>query len=315
MNPGSDGLPGPGGAGPWVECVPNVSSGRDPACLAELVRTLESDPDLELLDASQDPDHHRAVFTFVARPARVVEATLRFLCEVIARVDLSGHSGVHPRIGAADVVPLVPLAGVELAHCAELARELGRRAGEELELPVFLYGAAARSPEREELPGARRAGRAFLEGGVDRPIPDEGPDRPHPTAGACAVGARKFLVAFNVDLEGTDPGPAKRIARRIRASGGGLPGVRALGLPLESAGRSQVSMNLVDLERVDLVRAYAEVERLAEAEGARLLESELIGLAPARVLDAEVARRVRLRGFHPDRSILERRLARVLGAD
>jgi len=281
----------------WVECVPNFSDGRDPAVLAALVQAVLSVEGTRVLDASQDADHNRAVLTFAAAPGQVVAAAFAAVAVALDRIDLSSHSGVHPRIGAADVVPFVPLAGATLADCVPLARSLGERVADELGLPVFFYEAAA--TDRRSLPAARRAAQA-------RPFqPDAGPARPHPRAGAVAVGARDVLIAFNVNLDSDDVELARRIARGVRAAGGGLPGVRALGLHLKGAGVAQVSMNLCQPERTGIEAAFAAVERLARELGVGVRESELIGLAPRSALDAVVAERVRLSAFDPRRHIIE----------
>jgi len=294
-----------------VECVPNFSDGRDASVLVALTEAVLAVKDATVLDASQDPDHHRAVLTFAAAGGAALEAGLALVRVATERIDLRRHAGAHPRMGATDVFPIVPLGDSTLEDCVLLARALGERIGEELGIPVFLYGAAATRPGRKRLPDVRRGGFEFLRVriGSDPDFePDAGPARIHPSAGATAVGVREFLIAFNVLLETNEVEPARRIARRLRESDGGLQGVRALGLYLDSLDRAQVSMNLTDYRRTGLVRAFEEVERLAREEGVRVAGSELIGLAPAAALDASVARRVRLRNFSAEHSIVERRL-------
>lgn len=283
----------------WVECVPNFSDGRDPAVLEALRQAVLSVEGTRVLDASQDADHNRAVLTFAAPPEQVVAAAFAAVSAALERIDLRSHGGVHPRIGAADVVPLVPLAGLSLADCVPLAHALGERLARELELPVFFYGAAARRAERSSLPAVRRAA-------TELPLaPDAGPARLHPRGGGVAVGARDVLIAFNVNLDTNDIALARRIARTVRAANGGLPGVRALGLALERGGVVQVSMNLCEPDRTGIEAAFLAVERLAGEHGVGIRASELIGLAPRAALDAAVAERVRLPGFDPRRHIIE----------
>ncbi|MEX1026010.1 MAG: glutamate formimidoyltransferase [Planctomycetota bacterium] len=291
-----------------IECVPNVSEGRDPRVLRALEDAVRA-TGASLLDASMDPDHHRAVLTFVGLRGDVLDAALGVLDEAIASVDLTRHDGVHPRIGALDVCPFIGV-DADPAVVRRLAHDFGACAAER-GLPVFFYGDAALVEARRQLPALRPGGgRRLLAdlGRVPGLLPDLGPTRPHPTAGAIAVGVRDFLIAFNVDLETDDLLIARRIAGRVRESGGGLPAVRALGLPLASEGRVQVSMNLCDWRRTGLARAFDAVADAAREHGVRVHSSELIGLAPAAALDVEVARHVRLRDFDPDRHVFERRL-------
>ena len=298
--------------GGWVEVVPNFSEGRDPALVADLVATLERAGAI-VLDHGADPDHHRSVLTFVARTGDVVEAAYRAAELALERIDLSAHAGVHPRLGATDVVPLVPLGGTSEARCVELAHELGRRLGEGLDLPVYFYGEAALHPARRELPEVRRRGReAASRGGLsDDPElrPDAGPARFHPTGGATVVGVRPFLIAFNVELASGDLALARSIARAVRASSGGLPAVRALGFPLESQGRVQVSLNLLDHRVTGLAEVVGRIAALAGEAGVEVFRSELIGLAPRAALDPDLARELRLVGYDPARQCLEERLA------
>lgn len=289
-----------------VECVPNFSDGRSDEVLAALVSAVESVGEAHVLDASRDVDHNRCVVTWAAPTEVAVEAAFRVIAEAIERIDLRAHRGVHPRIGAADVCPFVPLGGTSREECVELAHALGRRLGEELRLPVYYYGDAARG--RRSLPEIRRGGLEGLRrrlGGDPPELPDEGPPVLHPSAGATAVGVRPFLIAFNVNLESGDLGLARRIAATIRERDGGLPGVRALGLRLETEGVVQVSTNVCDHRLTGLLRVYEAVEREARLAGVEVRESELIGLAPREALDEATARRVRLRDFDPGAKIVE----------
>ncbi len=278
-----------------VECVPNFSEGRDPAVIARLEAAARAVPGVALLDRHSDPDHHRTVLTFAGAPAAVLEAAFRTCAEATRSIDMTRHQGAHPRLGAADVVPFVPLRGATLADCSALAERLAERLASELGLPVYLYGASARRPERRRLPWLREPEFEGLAGALASPerAPDVGPARPHPTAGATVTGGRPLLVAFNVDLRTDDVRIARRIARAVRESSGGLPGVQAKGLWLPLQARVQVTMNLVDVEQTG--RAFAEVARLAAAEGVLLAGSELVGLLPRRTATEVAGTLLRLR--------------------
>jgi glutamate formiminotransferase len=296
---------------PLVECVPNYSEGRRPAVIAAIRDAIAATPGAHVLDVHVDAWHDRSVVTFVAPPESAVDAAFAGAERAAALIDLTGHHGVHPRLGAADVTPFVPLPqhGTTMDDCVALARRLGARVGRELGLPVYLYERAATRADRVNLADVRRGGFERLRELAGRDparLPDFGPPAPHPTAGAAAVGARGFLVAYNVYLGGTEHmDVARAVARAVRASSGGLPAVKALALAVD--GQAQVSMNLVDVDVTSVAAAYARVEAEARARGAEPTWSELVGLAPERTLDADVARRVRLRDFGPHR-LLERRL-------
>ncbi len=292
-----------------LECVPNFSDGKDPHVLSSILGAIQRTSTAKILDASQDADHNRAVVTFVAEPEHAVVAAFEAISVARDLIDLRAHQGVHPRMGATDVCPFVPLDGVSMAACVEAARRLASQVGSRLGIPVFLYGEAARRPERRELPAVRRGGFEFLRermGSDPRYEPDEGPAAIHPSAGATAIGARRILIAFNVNLDTSDLEVARKIAGGIRESNAGLPGVRALGLELKSRGRVQVSVNVCDPRRTSLIRVFDEVDDRARALGVRALSSELIGLAPASTLDADVARHIRLEGGFEPRRVLER---------
>jgi glutamate formiminotransferase len=295
-----------------IECVPNFSDGRDPAVARALQAAIRSVAGVRLLDWHADPDHNRSVATLVGEPGVVVEAARRALAQAVRAIDLRRHLGVHPRIGATDVCPFVPLAAGDMPACVAAAHALGARVGAELELPVYYYGEAARSPARRALPDVRRGGFEGLRerlGSDPAHRPDAGPARLHPSAGAVAIGARGFLVAFNVELESRDLALARAIARAVRESDGGLPGIRALGLALAQRDCVQVSLNLCAPERTGLLAVFAEVERRARAAGVAVRSSELVGLAPRFALDADIARAVRLPAFDPARHVLEEALA------
>jgi glutamate formiminotransferase/formiminotetrahydrofolate cyclodeaminase len=268
---------------PLVECVPNFSEGRDPAVLNALRAAIVAVAGVRLLDVQADASHHRSVFTFVAPPVAAVEAAFRAIAVATARIDLTKHAGEHPRMGATDVVPFVPVRGVTMDACAALASQLAERVGRELAIPVYLYAQAARRPERERLPDIRRGEFEGLREriGTDPAAePDFGPKRIHPTAGATAIGARPFLVAYNIYLDTGDVAIAKEIAKTVRTSSGGLPAVQASGFDV--GGRAQVSMNLLDIDVTSPATVYAAVEAEARRRGVGVIRSEVVGLIPER---------------------------------
>jgi len=291
-----------------IECVPNFSDGRDPSVGVAIRGALAGVPGVKLLGWHSDADHNRSVATFVGEPRAVSEAAFAAIACAAELIDLTRHQGVHPRLGATDVCPFVPLAPLDMAACVSTAHVLGERVGSELGLPVYFYGEAARTEERRELPAVRRGGfealRVEIEGDASR-RPDEGPARLHPRAGAIAIGARGYLVAFNVNLESKDLALARAIARAIREADGGLPGIRALGFELARAGCVQVSVNLCAPERTGLLAVFAAIERMAREHGVGVRASELVGLAPRFALDARIARAVKLPDFEPRRHVLE----------
>jgi len=270
-------------ASPLVECVPNFSEGRDATVLDALRAAIVAVAGVKLLDVQADPSHHRAVFTFVAPPGAAVEAAFRAMRVATARIDLTKHAGEHPRMGATDVVPFVPVRDVTMDDCVALATQLGERVGQELGIPVYLYAKAARRPERERLPDIRKGEFEALRqrlGSDPAADPDFGPKRIHPTAGCTAIGARPFLVAYNIYLDTTDVAVAKAIAKTIRASSGGLPAVQASGFAVE--GQAQVSMNLLDIDITSPTTVFAAVEAAARQRGVGILRSEVVGLIPER---------------------------------
>lgn len=284
-----------------VECVPNFSEGRNAGTIAAVRAAIAAVEGVVVLDVSSDVSHNRTVITFVAPVERAVDAAFAGMKEAAARIDLTGHSGEHPRIGATDVVPFVPLEGTTMEDCIGLARTLGARAAAELGIPVYLYERAATRPSRENLADVRRGEfeglRTEITMNPDR-LPDFGEARLHPTAGATAIGARPFLVAYNVYLGGRENlQVAKDVAKAVRGSSGGLRYVKGLGLEVD--GQAQVSMNLVDLEKTPLYRAFDMVRMEAEAQGVSPTWSEIVGLVPERALFETAARHVRLRGFSP----------------
>ena len=270
----------------FVECVPNVSEGSDTDTLDAIAEAIGQHAGTWLLDRTADPDHGRAVFTLAGYPGRVMGAMEAALGVAIEHIDMNGHVGRHPRIGAVDVIPFVPLGETTMEQCVTGAREFAARIADRYQLPVYLYGRAARVPGREVLAHIRRPGYEGLAGSMARPggAPDFGPSRPHRTAGATVVGARPFLIAWNIQLSTTDVTAARRIAARIRARDGGLPAVQALGIDLATQGCAQLSMNILDFEETPLWRVWEEAQRLAADEGVSLLDSELVGLLPAAAL-------------------------------
>ena len=292
-----------------VECVPNFSEGRRPEVVNEILDEIRAVPGVKLIDHSLDASHNRAVVTFVGQPEPVLEAAYRAIVRAKQRIDLTRHQGEHPRIGATDVVPFVPLEGSSMEECVQLAHRLGARVGRELEIPVYYYESAARRPERRNLPDVRNIGFEKLAqavAGDPARTPDEGPRSAlHPTAGATVIGARRFLIAFNVNLESQDLALAKEIAKRIREKDGGLPGIKAMGFFLDDLKCAQVSMNVCDFQATGLERVYREIESLARARGVAIRESELVGLAPRAALPAGLAERIRLRGFDPRKQVIE----------
>jgi glutamate formiminotransferase len=298
-----------------IECVPNFSEGRRPEVLAEIVRAIGQIDGVTLLDHSRDETHNRSVVTFAGSAEPVVKAATAAVGRALELIDMTQHAGAHPRIGAVDVIPFVPLGNTRIEECVDLARRFGELVAKVYELPVYLYGEAALRPDRRRLADVRRGQyeglKAELGVNPDRD-PDYGPARLHPRGGAVAVGARKPLIAFNVNLVTDNVDVARRISQKIRESSGGLPAVQAMGLLLETPGepnRAQVSLNLVDWERTGIATVVNEIRRLARDEQTDIDHCELIGLAPTGALLDVAADALRLRDFSPDQA-LELRLAR-----
>ncbi len=265
-----------------VEAVPNFSEGRRIEVVDKLAAAVQAFPGAHLLDRTSDASHNRSVLTIAGEPAAVLEALERTVAVAVSEIDMEHHVGEHPRIGAVDVVPFVPLAGATMADCIELARTFGAAVAERFSIPVYLYGEAATSPARQRLAYVRRGQYEGLKTHIGEPdrAPDFGPVKVHATAGAMAVGARPFLIAYNINLDSRDVELAKRIARRIRESSGGLPRVQANGFWIEELGLAQVSMNLLDFRTTPLWLVWEAVRSEAAEDGVHLAESELIGLAP-----------------------------------
>ena len=292
-----------------IECVPNFSEGRRPDVVDAIRAAIGAVESVHILDVSSDASHNRSVITFVVTVDHAVQAAFAGIEKARELIDLTTHQGEHPRVGATDVVPFIPLEGATMDDCIALARRLGERVGNELEIPVYLYDRAATRPDRENLADVRRGEFEGLRSDLGtNPArdPDFGPARVHPTAGAVVIGARPFLVAYNVYLGPASNLPvAKEVAKAVRGSSGGLKNVKGLGLDVD--GQAQVSMNLVDIERTPLYRAYDMVKMEAAAHGVAPTWSEVVGLVPERALFETAARHIQLRNFTPE-MVLERKV-------
>jgi glutamate formiminotransferase len=294
--------------GAVVECVPNFSEGTDARRVEAIVAAMRM-VGVRLLDWSMDADHNRSVVTIAGEPAAVVEAAVRGAGKAAELIDLTRQQGVHPRIGAADVIPFVPISGIKLEQCALLARQAGLEIWQRFGVPVFFYEAAAARPDRANLEDVRSGQFEGLRDAVRKESsrrPDLGGPGLHPTAGACAVGARKFLVAYNIYFDSTDVAMARAIAREIRAASGGLKGVKAMGVVAH--GRAQLSMNITDFAATPISQVYRTVSSLAVRHKVALAEGEVIGLLPEAACERESEWMRQLVGFDPETKILERRL-------
>ncbi|MBE0658841.1 MAG: glutamate formimidoyltransferase [Bryobacteraceae bacterium] len=297
-----------------VECVPNFSEGRDRAKVAAITAAIASAPGAVVLDIEMDADHNRSVITFAAPPETVIEAALNGIGKAVELIDLTCHTGVHPRIGAADVVPFVPLAGVTLDQCVKLAEKAATEMWKRFGVPAYLYEAAARREDRRGLENIRRGQFEGLREAVktdpDR-APDVGGPELHPTAGATVTGARKFLIAYNINLQSDDLALAKEIARTVRTSSGGMPCVKGMGVMLESRNLAQVSMNLTDFETTPVHVVYERVKQLAAARGVEIEGSEIIGLIPKRAIEMAAEHFLKVEEFRPP-MVLENRVEQAL---
>jgi glutamate formiminotransferase / formiminotetrahydrofolate cyclodeaminase len=297
-----------------VECVPNFSEGRRPEVIDAIVQAITSVKDVYLLDREMDADHNRAVITIVGPPETIGEAAVRGVEEAAKHIDLTKHQGAHPRMGATDVVPFIPIRGVTLDDCVMIARTVGKQIAEKFQIPVYLYEAAATKPERTNLENIRRG---QFEGIRDEiatnpaRMPDFGEARVHPTAGATVVGARKPLIAYNVNLNTPDVDVAKKIAKRIRFSTGGFRFVKGMGLLLKERNIAQVSMNLTDYEQTSVELVFETVKREAERFGVSVAGSEIVGLIPQKALEQAAEYFLRVENFKPQ-MILENRLSEVM---
>jgi glutamate formiminotransferase/formiminotetrahydrofolate cyclodeaminase len=299
-----------------VECVPNFSEGRDAARLDQIAQSILSVPEVVLLDREADADHNRSVFTLVGTPDAVAQAALRAVEKAVELIDLNKHQGAHPRIGAADVLPFIPLEGVTLDDCVRLAERVGAEIWNRLKLPVYFYEAAAKRPERVNLENIRRGQFEALTremGVVAERAPDVGDAVCHPTAGAIVVGARKFLIAYNVNLGTSDLSIAKRIAKTIRFSSGGFRYVKSMGVDLASRHIAQVSINLTDFEQTPMHFVFEAVRREAERYGVPVVGSEIVGLIPRKSIELSAEYFLRFENFRPE-LVLENRIADAMAA-
>ncbi len=296
--------------GAVIECVPNFSEGRRKEVVNRIVYSISSVPGIKVLDVEMDGDHNRSVVTFVGNKSSIQEGAFRGARAAAELIDLTKHSGEHPRMGALDVLPFVPLEGVTMRECAEIAAAVGERIARQLQIPVYLYESAARTPDRRNLEKVRKGQFEGLRESIatdEAKYPDFGPRRVHPTAGATAVGARMPLIAFNINLQSKDLQAAKDIAKEIRTSSGGLPHLKALGFELKDKGIVQVSMNLTDYTVTPISQVFDEVKKRADARSIDITGSEIIGLIPLEAVCDITARFLKLEQFASSQ-ILERRI-------
>jgi len=294
---------------PIIECIPNVSEGRRPEIIEQIAAAIRAVPGVRLLDYSSDASHNRSVFTLAGDAAPIKAAVLAMYERAVAAIDLRQHSGEHPRLGAVDVVPFVPIEGVTMDGCVALAKEVAGEVASRFGVPVYLYEEASTNPARKNLEDIRRgefeglAAKMKIEGWA----PDFGPASPHASAGASVIGARMPLVAYNINLATDRLDVAKKIAAAIRQSSGGFRFVKAAGFELKDRGIVQVSMNLTTYEKTPIFRVFETVKREAERYGVQILESEIVGLVPAAALNSAAEYYLQIAGFKPDQ-ILENKL-------
>jgi glutamate formiminotransferase len=289
--------------GKIVECVPNFSEGRDPKVINSIFDAAKAVKSVKVFELESNKDHNRCLFTIVGEPDNVLSSVYESIKVATKLIDMEKQKGEHPRIGATDVVPFVPVSGVSMEECVELAKKLGKKVGEELGIPAFLYEEAATKPENRNLADVRKGEYEGLKVKMNKP--DFGPLKMHPTAGAVVIGARKYLVAFNVNLDSPDVEVAKKIAGIVREKNGGLPGVKALGFEVD--GLAQVSMNLVDYEKTNFDEAYRAVETEAEKLGMKVKSSEIYGMIPLESLIRAIRTTFKAEAFKSDQ-VLEKRL-------
>jgi glutamate formiminotransferase len=292
-----------------VECVPNFSEGRRTEVIEAIVGEARAVSGVKVLDYSPDPDHNRTVLTFIGEPQPVRQAAFACCAKATALIDMEQHKGGHPRIGATDVVPMIPVAETTMEECVALAHELGREIAEKLSIPVYFYEAAAKRPSMKALPDVRKGEYEGLKEAIKTPerAPDEGPQAMHPTAGATIVGARPFLIAFNINLNTPDAAIAKKIAQTIRAAKGGYANCRAMGVMLEDRGLTQVSINMTDYAATPLHRVFETVKSEAARYGVNVAGSEIVGLTPMQAMLDAAAFYLRIEDFKRGQ-ILEARL-------
>ena len=300
-----------------IECVPNFSEGKDQKKIESIVSAAAAVEGVTILDIENDADHNRSVLSFIAPAEAALEACFLVAKKSAELIDLNHHKGEHPRMGAIDVIPFIPVSESTLEDCRALAKRLGDKIGRELQIPVYLYGEAAQNPSRKDLANVRKGqfeGLKELIGKDPDKVPDFGPNKIHPTAGAVAVGAREQIVNFNINLDLTDLEAGKDIAKRIRASGGGLPAVRAKEIFLKTRNQVQISTVLTDYKTTGMARVIKEAQKLAAEKNAKVLTTEIIGLVPQDALVNFAIDSLNLENFKPDAQILERRLKPKSGA-
>lgn len=293
-----------------VECVPNFSEGRRQKVIQQIFTPVKKFKKVRLLDIESDPDHNRCLGTLVGEPEEVFKSVWEMIKVATKLIDMEKHQGEHPRIGATDVVPFIPVSGVSMEECVKLARRLGKKVGEELKIPVYLYEAAATRPNRINLADVRKGEYEGLKSEIQtnpERIPDFGPAKMHPTAGAMVVGARNFLIAFNVNLDTKDVQIAKDIAKQVREKDGGFPQVKALGFEIKDKGYVQVSMNLCDFEKTNMDVVFRKIKEEAEKRGVKVLNSEIYGMIPKAALKGINPGELQLVNFK-ENQILENRI-------
>jgi glutamate formiminotransferase len=295
-----------------LESVPNISEGQRPEVVDAIVEAVRRSGPVRVLDRSSDPDHNRTVLTLAGEPQAVLQGLEALVAASVEQIDLTRHRGRHPRMGAVDVIPLIPIRDVTMAECVAWARALAERVSRRHDLPVYLYEEAASAPHRRDLAAIRKGEFEGFPDKIRDPQwrPDFGPERVHPTAGCVAIGAREFLIAYNINLATADVEVARRIAQAIRHSSGGLRYVKAMGLLLEDRRQAQVSINMTDFRRTPLHRVFEMVRSEAERHGVAIVGSEIVGLVPEDALLEAAGHYLRLEGFDPGR-VLERRLQQL----
>jgi len=299
-----------------IECIPNISEGRDRKKIEAIAQAVRAAPGVKLLDVDPDADHNRTVITFVGEPEAVCEAVLSLTAKAVELIDLSEHRGEHPRMGAVDVIPFVPIKNITMDECVELSKRVGREIWERFQIPVYLYERSATRPEREDLSKIRKGEFEGFSAKIKEPewAPDFGERRVHPTAGVVAVGARMPLIAFNVNLGTDNLEIARKIARAVRHSSGGLRYVKALGFAIEERGIVQVSMNMTNYEKTPLHRAFVLIEREAARYGVPVIGSEIVGLVPREALYQAAEFFLQLEDFQREQ-ILEERIEQAVEED
>lgn len=286
-----------------IECVPNFSEGKDQGVINSIFDAAKEIAGVKVFELESNPDHNRMLFTIVGEPEKVLESVFASIKKATELIDMNGHKGEHPRIGATDVVPFVPVSGISMEECVELSNKLGKKVAEELKIPVFMYEESAKNPEYKNLADVRIGEFEGFKENMKKP--DFGPEKIHLTAGAVVIGARKYLIAFNVNLDTSDVQIAKDIASKIREKNGGLPGVKALGF--EVGGFAQVSINLVDFEKTNFDAAFNAVEKLAKEKGIEIKSSEIYGMIPFEAIINAIKSTFKADTFKSDQ-VLEKRL-------